>query len=392
MKISLTTGRAFHYDVGLVSGLVKQNLALEVIGGDALQRYPGMSQPGVNFKNLYGTEPPGAPRWLKAIRAIGVYLRIMFYAGKADSKLIHIQWPYKFVLFDRTLLNLYYKALGKKLVFTAHNVDGDARDGTSSWSKRASLQFSYRMMDHIIVHTDRMKGELITGFGVPDEKISVIPHGVMSAVPETTLSKAEARKQVGLDPNQRVLLFFGMIAPYKGLEILIQAMARLRSQGQSFTLIIAGRIKECPDYWEQLRQLIDHSHLNEFVITDLRRIPDEFVEVYLKAADVMVLPYRSIFQSGALFLAYRFGLPVIATEVGSFREDIVQGQTGFVCRANDPEDMAKTVETYFSSDLYAHLEARRHDIRNYANQRYSWEKIGELTRHVYERVMQGENL
>lgn len=388
MKISLTTGRAFHYDVGLVSGLLKQNLALDVIGGDVLQRYSGMQQPGVNFKNLYGTDRPDASRWQKALQAVWVYLRIMFYARKADSRLIHIQWPYKFVLFDRTLLNIYYKALGKKLIFTAHNVDGDARDGISSWTKRASLQFSYRMMDHIIVHTNRMKYELMNDFGVPDEKISVIPHGLMSAVPETVLSKAEARKQIGVDANQRVLLFFGMIAPYKGLEIVIEAMGRLRSQGKTFTLIIAGRIKECPDYWEKLRRLIDHLELKEYVKTDLRRIPDEFVEVYLKAADVMVLPYRNIFQSGVLFLAYRFGLPVIATDVGSFREDIVPGQTGFVCRADDPTDMANAIETYFSSDLFTNLETRSRDIRDYANKRYSWEHIGELTRHVYERVLQ----
>ena len=124
------------------------------------------------------------------------------------------------------------------------------------------------------------------------------------------------------------------------------------------------------------------------MVTDLRRVPDDVVEVYLKAADVMVLPYRSIFQSGALFLAYRFGLPVIATDVGSFKEDIIQGQTGFVCRPDDARDMAKTIETYFSSGLFAHLETKRQEIRDYANERYSWEHIGGLTRAVYERVLQ----
>jgi D-inositol-3-phosphate glycosyltransferase len=388
MKISLTTGSAFHYDVGLISGLLKQNLAIDVIGGDTLQRYAGMRQPGVNFKNLYGAERPGGPRWLKAFQVVRVYLKIMGYAGRADSPIIHIQWPYKFILFDRTLLNIYYKALGKKLVFTAHNVDGDARDGISSWSRHASLRFSYRMMDHIIVHTNRMKSELMNDFGILDDKITVIPHGVMSAVPETALNKAEARKKLGLDANQRILLFFGMISPYKGLEFLVEAMADLRSRGKTFTLVIAGRIKECPEYWDKLRQLIDGTGLKDYVITDLRRIPDEFVEVYLKAADVMVLPYRSIFQSGALFLAYRFGLPVVATDVGSFREDIIEGQTGFLCRADDSRDMACAIETYFSSDLFANLEVRSRDIRDYANERYSWEHIGELTRHVYERVLQ----
>jgi D-inositol-3-phosphate glycosyltransferase len=153
-------------------------------------------------------------------------------------------------------------------------------------------------------------------------------------------------------------------------------------------LIIAGRIKECPDYWERIRRLIEQSDLKGNVMTDLRRVPDELVEVYLKAADVMVLPYRSIFQSGALFLAYRFGLPVVATDVGSFREDILEGRTGFVCRPDDPVDMAKTIETYFASGLFANLEAKRQEIRDYANERYSWERIGEETRKVYERVLQ----
>jgi len=209
----------------------------------------------------------------------------------------------------------------------------------------------------------------------------------MSAVPETALSRSEARKQLGLDSHQQVLLFFGMITPYKGLETLVEAVARLKKNGRQFILIIAGRIKECPDYWERICRLIQQSDLKESVVTDLRRVPDEMVEVYLKAADVMVLPYRSIFQSGALFLAYRFGLPVVATDVGSFKEDIIQGQTGFVCRPDDPADMAKTIETYFASGLFTNLEQKRKEIRDYANERYSWDRIGELTRKVYERVL-----
>ena len=325
---------------------------------------------------------------MKVLRVSRVYSRLAAYAARTDSRLFHLQWPYKFVFLDRTVMNLYYKALGKRLVFTAHNIDVDARDGTSTWSRRFSLRFLYRIVDHIIVHTDKMKSELIEHFGMPAEKVSVIPHGIMSAVPETALSRSEARKQLGLDSHQQVLLFFGMITPYKGLETLVEAVAHLKKNGGRFTLVIAGRIKECPDYWGRIRRLIEQSDLKESVVTDLRRVPDESVEVYLKAADVMVLPYRTIFQSGALFLAYRFGLPVIATDVGSFKEDIVQGQTGFVCRADDPLDMAKTIETYFASDLFANLDQKRQEIRNYANERYSWERIGKLTRAVYERVLQ----
>ena len=380
MKITLTTGGAPHYEQGLVSGLVKQQLDIEVIGGDELEAAPIMRHPRVRYKNLHRRHDPAAPLWLKVLRVVRVYSRLVAYAARTDSRLFHLQWPYKFVFLDRTVMNLYYKALGKKLVFTAHNIDGDARDGTSSPMKRFSLRFLYRVVDHIIVHTDKMKDELVECFGMPAEKVSVIPHGIMSAVPETALSRSEARKQLGLDSHQKVLLFFGMITPYKGLETLVEAVARLKKNGRQFTLIIAGRIKECPDYWERISRLIEQSDIKERVLTDLRRVPDEMVEVYLKAADVLLLPYRSIFQSGALFLAYRFGLPVIATDVGSFKEDIVEGRTGFVCRPDDPLDMAKTIETYFSSNLFADLEKKRQEIRDYANEHYSWEHIGELTR------------
>jgi len=388
IKITLTTGGAPHYELGLVSGLIGQHVHIEVIGGDELANALIMRNPRVSFKNLHRKADSAAPFWVKLVRVVAVYARLAAYAARTDSPLFHLQWPYKLVFLDRTVMNLYYKALGKKLVFTAHNVDGDARDGISSPAKRFSLRFLYRIVDHIIVHTERMKREMIERFGTPPEKISVIPHGLMSAVPETALSPREARWQLGLDATQRILLFFGLIAPYKGLETLVAALDFLHQKGQKLTLIIAGRIKECPDYWDQVRHLIEQSGLNGNVVTDLRHVPDEMVEVYLKAADVMVLPYRGIFQSGALFLAYRFGLPLIATDVGSFRDDIILGRTGFVCRPDDPEDMAKTIETYFASDLFANLEERRWEIREYAQERYSWEHIGGMTRRVYERVLQ----
>ena len=370
-----------------MSGLAGQPLEVDVIGGDDLGATPAMRLPHVHFKNLHGTQNPDSPIWLKFARVIRVYLRLVYYAASSRAKVVHIQWPYKFVFLDRTVLNIYYKALGKKIIFTAHNIDGDARDGTSSWSKRFSLRFLYRIVDHIIVHTDKMKSELVTEFGIRESKISVIPHGVMSAVPESSLDGAGARKLLKIGPDQRVLLFFGLITPYKGLENLVEALGQLRQEGKKLTLLVVGRIKECPEYWEKVRGLIERLGLVNDVMTELKRVPDESVEIYFKAADVLVLPYRSIFQSGVLFLTYRFGLPLIATDVGSFKEDIIRGKTGFVCRADDSADMAKTINEYFDSDLFADLENKRREIRDYAYDRYSWTRIGEMTRKVYEQVL-----
>ena len=122
------------------------------------------------------------------------------------------------------------------------------------------------------------------------------------------------------------------------------------------------------------------------MVEKLEYIPDEDVEVYFKASDVVALPYNHVFQSGVLFLGYSFGLPVIATDVGSLREEIIEGKTGFICRPRDPADLALAIRKYFGSELFKELPERRAEIRAYANARYSWTRVGELTEAVYERL------
>ncbi len=388
MRITLITGGAPHYEAGLITGLVEQNVNMDVIGGDDLADTPVVQHPQVCFRNFYGKSEQRTALWRKLLRLITVYVKLFVYAATSDTRLIHIQWHYKLVLFDRTALNLYYKALGKKIVLTAHNIDAAARDGKRSWANRVSLRFHYRIMDWIIVHTERMKSELIRDFGISGSKISVIPHGIMSAVPESQVSRSEARERLGLGRETHVILAFGLIAPYKGLEYLVEALGRLRKENKRFTLVIAGRIKECQDYWEKIGNLIEREKLGDSVVTQLRYIPDNEVELYFKAADVLVMPYRSIFQSGVLFLAYRFGLPVIATDVGSLKEDVIAAKCGFICKVDDAVDLAGTIKQYFESELFRDQENSRQQIRRYAFERYSWSNIGVQTLKIYERVLQ----
>ena len=102
---------------------------------------------------------------------------------------------------------------------------------------------------------------------------------------------------------------------------------------------------------------------------------------------LLVIPYVEIFQSGIPFLSYSFGLPVIATDVGSLRNDIIEAKTGFLCRAKDPADLARTIRTYFASDLYRNLETRRSQIREFANERHSWTKVGEILDGIYRHLL-----
>src|SRR6202007_1075034 len=118
-------------------------------------------------------------------------------------------------------------------------------------------------------------------------------------------------------------------------------------------------MKGSEKYLDEILRTIRRIESRERIISKIQFIPDEETELYFKAPDVLVLPYKEIFQSGVLFLAYSFGLPVIAADVGSFREEIIEGRTGFLCNPNDAVDLASAIEKYFVSDLYSNLMNRR---------------------------------
>jgi glycosyltransferase involved in cell wall biosynthesis len=153
-------------------------------------------------------------------------------------------------------------------------------------------------------------------------------------------------------------------------------------------LIIAGRPDSCEGYWKAIRESIREDVQGGRVLLRAEFIPDDETEVYFKAADVLVLPYREIYQSGVLFLGHSFGLPVLAADVGSLKGEIVDGETGFVFRAEDPDDLASAIERYFASDLYADLNGRRQQIRNYATKRHSWDVVSQVTISVYADLLQ----
>jgi len=163
---------------------------------------------------------------------------------------------------------------------------------------------------------------------------------------------------------------------------------KLRRENLILGLIIAGEPKKgCEKYLGEIQRRVNHALNSEQVIQKIQYIPDNETELYFKAADVLALPYTHVFQSGVLFLAYSFGLPVVAADVGSFREDIIEGRTGFLCRPCDPGDLARAILTYFKSDLFKTLDNRRREIRDYANERHSWDIVGELTRNVYAELL-----
>ena len=366
--------------------LMAEGMAFDFIASNDLESPELRDSPLVRFLNLRGDQSPTASLPRKVVRIIVYYGRLLSYAMRSRARVFHILWNNKLEHFDRTLLLLFYRFLGRRIVFTAHNVNVRKRDGYDNWFNRLTLRIQYRLISHIFVHTERMKRELLEDFGVRPDRVSVIPFGVNSTVPDTDLTSCQARKQLGLQPEHKVMLFFGNIAPYKGLEFLLEAAATMINGLPELRLLIAGRLRCDSGYWAGIEGRIAKPELAGRVVVRLEYIPDVETEIYFKAADVLVLPYTHIFQSGVLFLGYNFGLPTIATDVGSLSDDILEGSTGFICRPEDPADLARCLETYFSTDLYRTLSARRRSIRAFAHDRHSWSKVAEITTQVYRNV------
>jgi len=376
------------YTFGLATELISQGATLDLIGNDALDLPEFRNQRGVKFFNLRGDQRTDASFLRKVFRVSMYYIRLIRYAATAKPTLFHILWNNKFESLDRTFLMLYYRLLGKRVVLTAHNVNAARRDSQDTFLNRLTLRIQYRLANHIFVHTEKMKLELAKAFGVQGTPITVIPFGINNAVPNTDITPVEARKRLGIQDDKKVILFFGRIAPYKGIEFLITAFQQVLARHDDYRLVIAGRPeKYCETYWSSIQEQIRENVQRGRILLRAEFIPDEETELYFKAADALVLPYKDIFQSGVLFLGYSFGLPVIAADVGSLKDEIVEGKTGFAFQREDPTDLAKALERYFASDLFANLASRRQEISEYARERHSWELVGQMTMDVYAGLL-----
>jgi D-inositol-3-phosphate glycosyltransferase len=388
----LTGGSDRPYVWGLSTELLSKGVSVDLIGSDELDFPQLRNIPALHFLNLRGDQGSKATLTDKIRRVLTYYVRLLGYAASAKPKIFHVLWNNKFEVFDRTALMLYYKILGKAVVLTAHNVNTGKRDTKDSFTNRLTLKVQYRLSDHIFVHTPKMKDELIDVFDVRGDQVSVIPFGINNSIPNTHLSISAAKRRLGIRNNEKTILFFGRITPYKGLEYLMEAFRLASSRSDDYRLVIAGRLDAATGekYWAGIRETFRGEIDKGKVLAKTEFIPDDQTELYFKAADVLVLPYRDIYQSGVLFLAHSFGLPVLAADVGSLKDDIVEGETGFIFRTEDSADLAMAIERYFESDLFRNLDDCRRRIQDYVAKRHSWDAVGLTTVRIYSDLLRSK--
>jgi len=322
-------------------------------------------------------------KFKKIFKYFNYLLNIYKLIRREKYDVVHFQYFRRLRM--ESLYFLMLKLMGIKLAHTVHDV-------TPLNKSKLDHYFSlwvYKKADILFVHSNSNKTDLAQQIKLDEEKIKVVPHGDFDTfIPDRIVTKSEARKFFGLSDEQNVILFFGAIKEYKGLDILLNSLFITSNKVDNLALIIAGMTGDAESKGIVLKSkdLISKLPKGITVIFHDKFIPDAEVAKYFIASDVVVLPYRRISHSGVLHVAYSFGRPVIATSVGDFKEAIEEGKSGFVLSSNSPENLSDMIIQVFSDRLK--LEKMGNYARHLSETKYSWKNSAELMKPIYKNMIE----
>jgi D-inositol-3-phosphate glycosyltransferase len=184
-------------------------------------------------------------------------------------------------------------------------------------------------------------------------------------------SYADKTEQIVQETTEQVILFFGLIKPYKGLDVLLHAFSKAQKAMPELRLVVAGEIYGSA---AEYQNLIERLGIITSVETEFRYITDQEIGRFFRRAKVCVLPYKSATQSGVIATAYGFNVPVIASNVGGLSEYISEGETGLLVPPSDPDALAEALIRFFRQDLFAVMNRNIPVFK----EKYSWNKLAEL--------------
>lgn len=311
--------------------------------------------PAINVVNLLPSMDPGRSIAQKVIAKIRYVYDLFGQAFRQRHGAIHLIGTFLTTSIPLGVFELlFYRAISHRLLLTVHNLL--PHDRHTSLNFRAAW-LAYRIPHVLVVHTEKMRDGLVRHWGIAANKIVVMEHGV-DEIPETSAAWRPDEK------GRLRLLMFGGISKYKGIDIALEALRELHDF--SVVLKIVGVCRDSA-YEKELRgliALIPYLHRIEWIGG---YVPEKDVQAYFEDADAVLLPYRHIDQSGVLFTAYRFGVPVLAFDVGSFAQYVVPG-TGIVIKEQSASCLRASISVFRGT--LAHYD--RTNIKEYAK-RYLWE-------------------
>lgn len=268
---------------------------------------------------------------------------------KIRSKIIHFHWiglycglaenKYRLRILKLLVFVLdifFLKISRKKIVWTMHNLY--SHDSYSAFIEKLIRKFISRKVDSIICHCNQAKKKIMNEFKVKEKKMTVIPQGSYIECYKNNKSKAESRELLNLKIKEFIFLFFGRIKPYKGVISLIKNFKILKNN-ENITLLIVGEPKDL-QLKKQIQNLVNSS---KNIIVKFEFIQDDEIQIYMNAADIIVLPYKQILNSGEILVAMGFVKPIIAPKIGCII-DILDESGSFLYDPLEKNSLTKVME------------------------------------------------
>lgn len=352
------------YCVRLVNALAEHADILLVMPDQIIE--PRLGKLNISVKVLHFHNP----RLRQPIRQIRNIRSLISKIHEFNPDVIHYQGTHLWFDLSLPLLRRY------PLVFTIHDIRPHPGDRLSQKTPQWIENFARRQAGELIVHTRYTRNLLLHEWPRAAEKTSVIPH----------IQIGEALSSVNREEDKNLVLFFGRIWEYKGLEYLIRAEPSITARVPNARFLVAG---EGEDFARYRRMMV---HPDRFIVHN-EYIPEDRAAEYFRRANVVVLPYIEASQSGVIPMAYSAGKPVVATTVGGLPEMVENGRTGYLVPPRDVTQLAEAVtKLLLDEPLRRRMGAdAKRKIERECSPGVAAEKTMEIYRRAIERTAAARN-
>ena len=396
-----SSGGMIHYAYQLCTALSQAGARVTLVTsqGYEMERFPHNFAVLKKMKLWSSTEttPTGSSfgwagrvihRWYRAVRRMGRGIRLVIEWMRLSNYLIQakpdivqfgkIEFP-----FEAIFLSIL-KRNGLVLSQICHEFElrEQGNNPLITISNRM-YRWVYDSFSIIFFHGESNRRRFLELFDSPPDSLHLIEHGnegIFLAARSAASSPAQMRQRYGIDADAPVVLFFGNLTPSKGLPDLLKAFALAQKREGLARLVIVGKPSKFINM-DILRKLVMDLGISQSTIFDARYFPTEDVGLLMEMATVVVYPYLNSTQSGALQVAYTFGRPVIATNVGGLPEVVVDGKSGFIVPASAPVELANAIIKLIEDrDLAREMGAY---ARQLSETRFSWDTIARNIISVY---------
>jgi glycosyltransferase involved in cell wall biosynthesis len=326
-----------------------------------------------------------ARRVFRGVKLIIEWLRLTRFLVRAQPNVVQVGGLETTV---EILFLLYWRYKGLVVSQICHEFEErDAGKNLMVRLNQALNQYLYKSLPVVFLHGEVNKEKFLALFDARPDSVHSIEHGneqIFHKAGNVQEIKKNLEEKYNLHATSKVILFFGNLTPSKGIPDLIQAFEYVYKNNQNAKLVIAGMPSKYIDVNDFIN-LANKLGLGGSIIFDNRYIPMEEIEPLMELAQVVVLPYRTISQSGALQVAYAFGKPVVATRTGGFVEAVEDGKSGFLVPVESPKELGQAIIKILGDDS---LARQMGEYAKYLSEtRFAWEPIARKILGVYRSML-----